>query len=198
MFLQQRRGIASVTGPVRTKSVKSYFDLTEVSEEEFNVGFKTALISGLVVEKTAKTLGLALGQFLLRNESGGKVNACTRYPFVEIEFRAEGVANSGETPGIFLRGPCVVSDDGKKIVALPIPLENLTKNLLAQKELRIPLGNKGEGYTVTAKDLYPPGARYWNVVNVKLYNETESLSVDGYEIISLLDQALTLDFAAVK
>lgn len=207
LFLHNRN-IASVTGAVTTISGKTYFDLTEVPESEFNVGFKTALVSGLSVEKTATTMGLSWGQFMVKNESGGKVYACDKYPFLEMELKAEGVAHSGEIPSLIIRGPCMTSDDGKKILALPLPLAHLLERLSAQPEVKVNLGSsregfqgegsKGEGFTISAKNLFRPGPRYWNVTGLKLYNDHESLVLDGYEMISLLDQALTLDFAVAE
>lgn len=197
IFLQQR-GIASFTGAVRGSVTKTYFDLTELPESEFNVAYKTALVAGLEVQKSAEAVGLAWGHFLTSNDSGGKVYACEKYPRFEMELRAEGIANSGEIPVLWVRGPCLGSDDGKKILPLTIPLANLMARLRSNPELKIPIGTSGEFYTITAENLYGPGARYWNVVNVRLSNQTESLSVDGYEIISLLDQALTLDFAVTQ
>jgi hypothetical protein len=196
VFLQ-KRGIATVTGAVTETLHKSYYDLTEIPDSEFNRAYKTALVSGVEVEKTSHTLGISWGQFMIKNESGGKVYACDKYPSMEVELKAEGVAYSGELPVLRVRGPCRTSDDGKKILSMPIPLSDLAK-LQVDAELKVPLDPRGEDFTVSVKNFYKPMARFWNVTNVKIYNENESLSVDGYEIISLLDQALTLDFAVTQ
>jgi hypothetical protein len=197
LFLQ-RRDVASFSGRVVATESKKYFDLTDVPEGDFNLAFKSALVTGVEVEKTAETLGLAWGHFLTRNESGGKVYACERYPQIEIELRAEGIANSGEVPALFIKGPCMSSDNGKKILALPIPVKDLGLKLHQGAPLTVPLGSSGGSFSIRAENLYDAFPRYWNVVNVKLSNQTENLSVDGYEIISLLDQPLTLDFAVTQ
>ncbi|MBC7372280.1 MAG: hypothetical protein H7326_11980, partial [Bdellovibrionaceae bacterium] len=130
-----------------------------------------------------------------KNDSGGKVYACEKFPNFEMLLQAEGVANSGNTPTIVIRGPCVSSDDGRGLNPLMIPLKSLHKNLRENPIFRVGIGQGTDSFILSAQYLYGDWPRYWNVVGVKLSNDTENISIDGYEIISLLDQPLTLDFA---
>lgn len=194
-WLLQKRNVASLEGEVRVPQSMEVYDLSELSGEAFNKAFKLALAQGFEIQKDAQSLGLLLGGFLVKNPQGAKVYVCEVYPFLEITLQAEGVAYSGNIPSMIVRGPCLTSDDGKKINALPLPLRNLPQNLRSQPLWRVPLGDRGDDFVVSTQYLYDEWPTNWNVVRVKLSNEQTSLELDGYEIISLLDQTLTLDFS---
>lgn len=195
-LLMPKRDIASFEGLERISDQSRVFDIADLPEKEFYKAFKLALVQGLQLQKENQGIGLFWGQFLVRNSSGSKVYACERYPQFEITLQAEGVAYSGEVPTLDIQGPCLSSDDGQKILPFLIPLKQLHKSLREQAHYKVPMQNeRGDYFTISAKNLYNEWPQYWNVVGVKLANETENLSMDGYEIISLLDQVLTLDFA---
>jgi hypothetical protein len=191
----QKRGIASFEGRAETSGRAALFDLTELSEKEFYKAYKGALIQGLQVKKAGASVGLAWGQFLDKNDSGGKVYACEKYPYVEMVLQAEGVAYSGNVPTLVIRGPCVSSDDGQSILPFMIPMPGLFKNLKENNVYRLPMPGSSESFILSAQYLYSEWPRYWNVVSFKLANDSTHLMMDGYEIISLLDRPLTLDFA---
>jgi len=195
LFLQKRQ-VASVEGTVSsTLSGKRVFDLTDMSTKDFMKAFKQAMVYGLQVVREGSEVGLTWGQFLVRNESGAKVYACEKYPHLEVVLKAEGVAYSGNIPTIILRGPCLSSDDGERTRPLMVPLKGLHRLLRENSKYNIKMGDRGDAYTIEAQFLYNEWPQYWTVVGVSLSNETEALSMDGFELISLLDQVLTLDFA---
>jgi hypothetical protein len=198
VFLE-KRGIASISGAVSSTMGRDYYDLSELSEPEFLKAFKTAMIRGLQVNKSSRGVGISLGIFQVKNDSGAKVYACEKYPNLEIILQADGVANSGNIPTLSVRGPCMVSDDGRRILPLEIPLKGLPQKLRENPNYQVALGDRGESFVISAQDLYSDyWPTDWNVVGIKLSNDQEVLEIDGYEIISLLDQPLTLDFTKVE
>ncbi|MGZ3744060.1 MAG: hypothetical protein ACXWRE_06960 [Pseudobdellovibrionaceae bacterium] len=194
-FFLQKRGLASLKGTTASSYKTTNLDLSDLSGKDFQRAFKIALIQGLQVQKNSQVLGLSFGLFSVQSSNGAKVYACEKYPNIEITLNAEGIANSGNIPSMIIRGPCLVSDDGNKIQAFAIPLKDLPKNLRENPKWRVSLGNRGDSFMISTQYLYNEWPTLWNVVQVKLYNDQESLEMDGYEIISLLDQALTLDFS---
>ena len=194
LFLQ-KRNIASFDGNVATSGSDDYYDLSERSGKEFQKFFKYALVQGLLVHRDSISVGLAMGLFQVKNEGGSKVYACEKYPNVELTLQAEGIAVSGNIPTMIVRGPCVPSDDGRRILAFKIPLKDLAKNLRENPIFKVSTGERDENFMISAQHLYTEWPTQWNVVGIKLYNDQETLHLDGYELISLLDQALTLDFS---
>lgn len=194
LFLQKRH-VASFDGTITTSNGTSYYDLSELSGSAFLKSAKIAMSQGLQVQRGAATAGLTIGNFLVKNPSGSKVYACEVFPNVEIALQADGVAYSGNIPTIIVRGPCVNSDDGQLISALPIPLKGLYQSVRNNPMLKVPLGDRGESFLVSAQFLYNEWPVSWNVIGVKLSNDQESIEMDGYEIISLLDRPLTLDLS---
>jgi hypothetical protein len=194
-FFLQKRGVASFEGQVSTSMGTNYYDLTELTGPDFQRAFKKALLQGLQVHHENGLVGMSWGNFLVKNNSGGKVSVCDKYPNIEVTLKAEGVAYSGNVPELTIRGPCLVSDDGQKILPHLIPLQGLYENVRNNPVYKIAIGTRGDSFVVSAQFLYTEWPQYWNVVGVKLYNDAEALSMEGYEIISVLDQPLTLDFA---
>lgn len=194
LFLQKRR-IASFDGTITTTNGTNYYDLSELTGTALQKSAKIALSQGFQVSRNDKTAGLALGNFLIKNSQGSKVYACEVFPNLEITLKAEGVAYSGNIPTLIIRGPCMSSDDGQTIMPLPIPLKGLYQNVRQNPLWRVPLGDRGDSFLISAQFLYNEWPADWNVVGVKLSNDQESIEMDGYEIISLLDQPLTLDLS---
>lgn len=194
LFLQKRH-IASFDGSITTSNGNSYYDLSELTGSAFLKSAKIAMAQGLQVQRGAATAGLTVGNFLVKNSAGSKVYACEVFPELEITLQADGVAYSGNIPTIIVRGPCVSSDDGQLISVLPIPLKGLYQNVRNNPLWKAPLGDRGDSFLVSAQFLYNEWPASWNVIGVKLSNDQESIAMDGYEIISLLDQPLTLDLS---
>lgn len=194
LFLQKRQ-IASFDGTITTSNGNSYYDLSELSGSALQKSAKIAMAQGFQIHKESGAAGLTVGNFLVKSSQGSKVYACEVYPNLEITLQAEGVAYSGNTPTIVVRGPCTNSDDGQTITALPLPLKNLYQNLRQNPTWKVPLGTRGDSMTLSAQFLYTEWPTTWNVVGVKLSNDQESIAMDGYEIISVLDQPLTLDLS---
>ncbi|MBK9323682.1 MAG: hypothetical protein IPM97_12185 [Bdellovibrionaceae bacterium] len=195
LFLQKRQ-VASLEGTIRSAvSGDRNFDLTELSSKDFMRGFKVAMVSGLQVVRDGHEVGLTWGQFLVRNQSGAKVYVCEKYPHLEMTLKAEGVAYSGNIPTIVLRGPCLSSDDGQRTRPLMIPLRGLHRLLRENPKNIIKMGDRGDTYSIEAQSLYDEWPQYWTVVGASFSNDIETLGLDGFELISLLDQVLTLDFA---
>ncbi|MBS1971107.1 MAG: hypothetical protein JSU04_12405 [Bdellovibrionales bacterium] len=194
LFLQKRH-VASFDGTITTSNGTSYYDLSDLTGPSFSKSAKVAMSQGLQVQRGAATAGLTVGNFLVKNSQGSKVYACEVYPDLEITLQAEGVAYSGSIPTIIVRGPCLNSDDGQTIQALPLPLKGLYQNVRQNPMWKVPLGDRGDSFMVSAQFLYNEWPTAWNVVGVKLSNDQESIAMDGYEIISLLDQPLTLDLS---
>ena len=198
LFLQ-KRGVASFEGQVHSAERSRNYDLSEYEGKELLKAAKVSMVEGLQLKKTNDSVGLSWGQFLIKNESGGKVYACEKFPNFEMTLEADGIANSGNIPRIILRGNCLSSDDGRTISAFMIPLRGLHEKLRANPVYRVEAGaGSGESFFLSAQYLFGEWPRYWNVIGLKLSNETENISLDGYEIISLLDQPLTLDFAEAQ
>lgn len=194
LFLQ-KRDIASFDGTITTTNGASYYDLSELTGSAFQKSAKIAMAQGFQIHKSREEIGLTIGNFLVKNSAGAKVYACEVYPNLDITLKADGVAYSGNVPTIIIRGSCVNSDDGQTIAALPIPLRDLYNNVRENPIWKVPLGERGDSFLLATQYLYNEWPTSWNVVGVKLSNDQESIEMDGYEIISLLDQPLTLDFS---
>ena len=179
-------------------SATNRFDLSEIDANEFHKAFKYQLMSEALIITTPAEQGIRLGHFLMRGTDGQQVFGCQQYPYVELVFAAEGIAISGEIPKMTVRGPCLESDDQKTIEAFMIPLKKIFADSVEKSEFRFPIYNTREHITIHFKDVVETWPTQWNLVTIKLYNQDpkDVLTMDGYEIISIMGEPMTLDSEA--
>ena len=174
------------------------FDLSLLDETEFKKAFKYQMLSEATIITTPQTQGVRLGHFLMSGAGTQSVFACERFPFIELTFKAEGVAFSGEIPTMTVRGPCIDSNDHKTIEALMIPFSEILTAPLTQTFFRFPIPEFRQNVAVVFAHVVEHWPTQWNLIGIKLYSEDspESLNITGYEVISVMGSPLTLDFKA--
>lgn len=188
------RNIASTNEAIESIGEKYDYDLSEASPEEFSKAFKYQVLKNAVSIDTTMGPGLRLGSFLLKNSEGSKVFVCEEYPTIDLIFAAEGMAHSGEIPHMIVRGPCLSSTDQKHIEALPIPFKKIYASRPGQTEYKFTLPDSREQIAIYFKNVVDTWPQEWTWVGVKLYGKSphQILEINGYEVISVKGQPLTL------
>lgn len=160
--------------------------------------FKYETLRGVAIEKTSQEVGLKLGLFLVNNNTGNKVPVCDLYPFIDLVFAAEGIAFSGETPQMIVRGPCVVSTDQKNIEALPIPFHEILSSPPQKYEFHSLLRGQGK-VQIYFRNVVGFWPTKWSWSGVTFYHKNynkdskKKLEINGYETISVLGAPLIID-----
>lgn len=192
--LGPQRKVASDGSVSYEQGEQSDYDLSEATPEEFKKAFKYQILKNVSVENSSAGPLLRVGLFLIKNSSGNKVFVCDQYPTIDFIYAAEGVAFSGEVPQMIVRAPCVVSADQKYIEAPPIPFSTILQSSLKQYEFTAPYLNTNEQGRIYFRNVVEFWPKEWNFVGVKLYSQDNqsSLSISGYEVISVLGEPLTI------
>lgn len=169
------------------------FDLSETSPEDFKKAFKYQILKDVSVKTMDQSQQLYLGLFLIKNEKGEPVFVCDQYPTLDLIFAADGVAISGEIPHMIVRSPCLVAHDQKHIESYPIPLQRIYQSPLSH-EFVIESVNSQESGRIYFRGVVERWPQDWNLVGIKLYgkNPTNVLEINGYEVISVLGEPLTI------
>ena len=177
------------------KASASLGDLSELKGPEFLKAFKYALIQNAHGLADDNQVGFTFGNFLIAGSDGQKVYVCNQYPFIELNFVADGIAFSGEAPRIIVRGVCDTSSETMFIEALKIPYRDILALPLNQAEFVPAATDEHQRIKIEFRNIVDQWPRQWNLVGLKLYNDQgQSLSLDGYEIISILGQPLTMEW----
>lgn len=172
-------------------------DLSGLSTSDFNKAFKYKLIGPAQLVHADDHMGVQLGNFYIKGTDEQKIFVCSKYNQIELIFEAEGLAVSGDIPRMVVRGPCLVSEDFNSLAALMIPYKNIIFSPLSDHEFHEDIADSQEKIAVYFYHTVEQWPLQWNLVGVKLYSDysRELLSVNGYEIISILGQPLTLDWS---
>ncbi|MEN0057888.1 MAG: hypothetical protein AAGB31_03565 [Bdellovibrio sp.] len=170
-------------------------DLSEVSAEDFKKAYKYQILKGVNIVVDNDTTGLQLGLFLLKNAAGERVSVCEEYPLMDMIYSAEGIAFSGDIPQMIVRGPCLVDDDQIHIAALPIPFAQIFSSPLTQYQFTVPLAQTSEAASIYFRNVVEFWPRQWVWTGVKFYGKdpANTLSITGYEVISVLGKPVTID-----
>jgi hypothetical protein len=172
------------------------FDLSLLDQKEFMKAFKYQMLGESLVISTPDSQGVRLGHFIMSDSDGKAVFACEKFGFVELIYSAEGIAISGEIPKMIVRGPCNESDDQKTIEALMIPFQEILKAPLNQAQFRFPIAGRRDNISLFFTNVVEKWPTLWNLTGVKLYSDksSETLEINGYEIISVMGEPMTLNF----
>lgn len=194
------RNIASTNESVDSVGPKYDYDLSEASPEEFIKAFKYQVLKNAVSVETTVGPGLRLGSFLMKNSEGNKIFVCEEFPTIDLIFAAEGIAHSGEVPQMVVRGPCLSSTDQKYIEAFPIPFKKILTAPPGQAEFKFTLPDSREQIAIYFKNVVDSWPTDWNWVGVKLYGKKpgQMLEINGYEVISVKGQPVTLTIAPTE
>lgn len=192
--LNPDRGIAS-SGDASPNPDTNSSDLSHLSDEEFHRAFKYQILKDADFYKQDGKMGISLSSFMLKGESGGRVFVCEKYPLYDMIFAAEGVAISGEIPKMIVRGPCLISDDQAHIEPLTIPYEEILESPITQSEFTVPYAER-DHVKIFFRNTVETWPTQWNWIGIKFYgnNPEETLEMNGYEIISVLGEPLTIGF----
>lgn len=191
-----RRIASTLDQDTDAKKVARLGDLSELQGPEFMKAFKYALIQNAHALEDENEISFTFGNFLMAGDEGQKVFVCNQYPYMELSFVADGVAFSGEAPRVTIRGLCETASENIFIEPLKIPYRDILALPVSQQEFTPKESETHrQRISIQLRNITEPWPRQWNLVRVKLYDDqNRSLSLDGYEIISILGQPLTMEW----
>jgi hypothetical protein len=191
------RKIAS-THDSEPNHLEKNIDFSELTDEDFSKAFKYQLMTSSRILQTQKYIGIELGNFYIKGSDNQKNFVCSKFSTLELVFQADGIAISGNIPQMKVSGPCLTGSNYHTIEALLIPYKKILSSEVQQKEFKATLPDSNEQITIQFQDVVEQWPYQWNLVQVKLYSaeSSESLSLNGYEIISILGSPLTLNWAS--
>lgn len=188
----ERRFIAN--DEAGSQGARPEYDLSDSTPQEFKKAFKYQMLKSAELVHTSAGPGITLGLFLMRDLEGRTVDVCEKYKTVDLVFKAEGVAYSGEIPTLIVRGPCLVASDQRTLEALPIPFKIIRGSPVSIHEFEGEIPGYTQRTKIYVRNVVGFWPADWNWVGVTLYADPreDALQINGYEIISVLGRPLVI------
>lgn len=105
-------------------AVPRQFDLTFVRQGKLGTQARQIILDNLKLEQHEdKSWKIEVPNFVTKDKFGYRELICEKYNRVALEFKAEGVATSGNRPSFLVEGPCQYSGEpmSKYLEAFEIP-----------------------------------------------------------------------------
>lgn len=113
----------------------SIFDVSYLEGGALKSASARQLLQSAQVVAKKDEVGIVLGHFVTKTESGDKKFLCDVYDRIFLKFEAEGIAVSGERPSLEVMAPCSVSDNLNRMKPILFPITEIQQQPAADGEL---------------------------------------------------------------
>lgn len=173
-------------------AIRKTYDFSDLDGSALSAASKQRIIAGYSVKHEGDSLGISLGNFVVKGADGQKEFACRRYQKITLAFSGEGMAVAGEKPAMEIEGHCSVSEDINMISALWVPVNRILGETVADGEFDFWEQNSVRIRFANVSDQWP---MQWALVKVKLSNDNnEEVTIEESDLQQMLDRPLVLEF----
>ena len=179
-------------------AIRRSFDFSHLEGSALQLASRRRLVTDAqVVLAESGMVGVELGHFLTRDDSGRQVFACEFYDRVSMRFEAEGVADGGEKPGMVVEGPCSVplAEDLNRMAPIYIPVARIMGMPAADSEALTFPDIAGVQYKFSSVGTQWP--RHWILQGIRLFNQhepTRDISIGAAEMRKISSKAISIQF----
>lgn len=173
-------------------AIRKTYDFSDLDGSALSAASKQRIIAGYSIKHEADSVGISLGNFVVRGADGQKEFACRRYQKIILSFAGEGMAVAGEKPIMEVEGHCFVSEDINMISALWVPVNRILGEAVADGEFDFWEQNAVRIRFANVSDQWP---LQWALTKVKLSNDNnEEVTIEESDLQAMLDRPLVLEF----
>ncbi len=169
-------------------------DISALRGADLMLASQKRLVSEAKLLKRSDSLGIQLGQFVLRNEKGIRTTACRVFDRVTLEFVAEGLIENGEAPSMTIEGSCSEAHDISQLEPLWIPVQRIVAESPGDMELQF---WDQEPVRVRFQHLGLEWPMHWRLNGVQLSSSNQMstpVGLDHQDIRKLLDSPIRMNW----
>lgn len=169
-----------------------YFDFSKLESGDLEAASRKRLLRGSHLIARKNRIGITLGHFIMRDESGQSVMACDYYDKIQMDFEAEGMAVSGDRPRMTIEAPCSAGEDQSVTRTIWLPLDEILANPPADGDISI---LQEMNLVLSFKNLDFMWPEHWVLSKVRLLNQANNkreLLIEREEIYRISDVPMTL------
>ena len=162
-------------------AIRKVFDFSQLEGSALKMRSQRRLIEEANITSEKGRVSIELGHFVTKGEGNRKIFACDFYERVNLTFKAEGMATSGEIPTLRVEGPCKVSADLNKISLISIPVARI----LNEKPSDMDLNYDQSSVSFHFENMGHSWPKNWILKSVRLSRDNhpgEGIEVDEHEI----------------
>lgn len=169
-------------------------DFSHLDGRDLLLASQRRLVSSARVLLKEHAVGVELGHFVTRDKDGNKTLACRAYDRVSVEFRAEGIAESGHVPKMVIESLCKEGDDITKIRPIWIPVGDITSQVPGDLELQV---WRDDPVAIKLSEMGSQWPKKWRMTSVRLFNknsEDQGIVIGPEDVMGLREQPLRLEW----
>ena len=178
-------------------AIRHDMDFSQLEGSELVSASQKRLLTAARVILQDDQMGIELGHFVLRGESGRSQLACDYYDQVKLTFEAEGIADSGEKPLMEISGPCRPGTDMTRIEPIWIPVSRILSERVNNMDLTDDTGNVSFHFSNMGGEW--PGR--WALKSARLLNSQESgkeITIEHSDLREILHHPFVLNWQVAK
>lgn len=175
-------------------AIQRNLDFSNLNGSELLLASQRRLVSSARILLQDQQVGIELGNFVTKDVAGNKVLACRAYDRVSVEFRAEGMAESGSVPTMTVESLCREGSDLTRIQPIWIPVEQILNQSPGDLELQI--WDK-DPVAVKLSQVGSAWPKTWRLTSVRLYNKHDTqkeIVIDPEAVRELRDSPIQLSW----
>lgn len=193
---QQFQPVQVAEAPQRTArdpaAIRKVYDFSDLDGSALSAASKQRIISGYSIRHESDSVGITLGNFVVRGPAGEKEFACRKYQKITMTYSGEGMAVAGEKPIMEVEGQCSVSEDINMISALWLPVRRILGEPVADGEFDFWEQNSIRVRFTNVSDQWP---QTWVLSKVRLSNdENEEVTIEESDLHQMVERPLVLEF----
>ncbi len=162
-------------------TLRKVFDFSQLEGSALKMRSQKRLIEEASIVNENGKVSIELGHFVTKGDGNRKIFACDFYERVNLTFKAEGIATSGEIPTLRVESPCKVSADLNKISLISIPVDRI----LNEKPSDMDLSYDQSSVNFHFENIGGSWPKNWVLKSVKLSRDDhpgDGIEVDEREI----------------
>lgn len=175
-------------------AIKKVYDFSGLDGPALNSAAKQRLLSGAEIINQKSEVGIKLGHFVLRNQTGQKQFACQKYSKIILEFEGDGMISGNQKPKMEVEGACEFSGDINNISPLYIPIAKILGEPVGDGEFDFRDGNQIKVRFANVNSEWP---RLWKLSGIKLFdkeNSNQDVIINDKELNQYVDKPLIIQF----
>jgi hypothetical protein len=192
-------GTLANDGNVRTPAaIKRELDFSHLNGAELISATQKRLVTAARMIIHEGSIGIELGHFVARDESGRRQLACDSiYNRLWLRFDAEGIASAGEKSSMVIDAPCQIS--GKDLTAIEpiwVPVKQLLESPATNVEFSVTPETK-----IRFENMSGSWPVMWSLQSIRLYHAGDrkhEVNITTQELRELRSQPFVMNWMATR
>lgn len=173
-------------------AIRAPFDFSGVQGKNALEAIKKRLVTGTRLLRRGELVGIEIGNFVIRGQSGQRIFACEEYQTLRLVFEGDGTIIGGEKPMMTLLSPCEISrTDINRLAAIWLNSQTILASPLGTPSIAL---NEAGDQVLKFTNVSEEWPRVWALLSIELLNEANRIFVEPEDLAALRKEPLIMEF----